>query len=478
MKVQDFFGEKYMELLFSFNWISLLALAVVFLLFGLIWYLSNKINWTFVILISLVLGVIVGIVFASEDNVYLKWVDLIGDIYVSIITALVAPVILVSIISSFIQLKDGNSIKKIGFRSVFWLLLSAFVAIVLSIIAGVVTGLGKNAGAIFSEISNVSSGTIGAYQGLTKSFDEVILGLFPSNLVGDLSANNVVSIIITGVAIAIAYIAVAKEKGEEKIGVFKKFIESVKEILYKILSFVIDLTPFAVLSLIAGSASKIFSNKDAIIQLLLLVVAIYVVCAIHTYGYHALILKFVAKVNPFKFFKKTSRAQATAFTTQSSVGTLPVTINDLTRNVGVDSEVANFTAPLGATIGMPGCTAVWPVLLAIFFVNATGAQWGVGNYIVLAILALVMSLGSAGVPGIAVVTAIGLFGILDLPVAAVILLMPINTISDMVRTLDNVTTASVSATIVASQSGLLDRQIFEEKKKDQEQGGIVDGEAI
>ena len=210
----------------------------------------------------------------------------------------------------------------------------------------------------------------------------------------------------------------------------------------------------------------------------MLVVAVYVVCAIHTYGYHAIILKLVAKVNPIKFFKKTSRAQATAFTTQSSVGTLPVTINDLTRNVGVDSEVANFTAPLGATIGMPGCTSVWPVLLAIFFVNATGAQWGVGNYIVLAILALVMSLGSAGVPGIAVVSAIGLFGILDLPVAAVILLMPINTISDMVRTLDNVTTASVSATVVASQSNLLDRQIFEEKKNDKEQGGIVDGEAI
>ena len=140
--------------------------------------------------------------------------------------------------------------RKIGIRSVFWLLLSAFVAIVLSIIVGTVTGLGKNAGAIFSEISNVSSSTIGAYQGLTKSFDKVILDLFPSNLVGDLSSNNVVAIIITGVAVAIAYISVAKEKGEEKIGVFKKFVESVKDILYKILSFVIDLTPFAVLILV------------------------------------------------------------------------------------------------------------------------------------------------------------------------------------------------------------------------------------
>ena len=464
-----------MELLLSFNWIALLALAVVFLLFGLLYYLSNKINWTFVILISLGLGVIVGILFASEDNKYLTWVDLLGDIYVNIITALVAPVILVSIISSFIQLKDGNTMKKIGLRSVLWLLLSAFAAIVLSILFGTITGIGKNAGSIFSEISSVSSSTIGAYQGLTKSFDQVILGLFPSNFVGDFSSNNVVAIIITGVAIAIAYISVAKEKGEEKISAFKKVIIALKEILYKILSFVIDLTPFAVLCLIAGSASKIFTNKDAILQLLLLVVIIYTVCVIHTYGYHAILLKFVAKVNPIKFFKKTSRAQATAFTIQSSIGTLPVTIADLTQKVGVDQEVANFSAPLGATIGMPGCTGVWPVLLAIFYINATGIQWSVGNYIVLAFVALLMSFGSAGVPGIAVVSAIGLFGILDLPVAAVILLMPINTISDMVRTLDNVSTASVSATLVASQSGALDRETFEEVNK---KGELEDGEGI
>ncbi len=467
-----------MDLFLSINWISLLAVAVVFLLFGLLWYLSNKINWTLVILISLVLGVIVGVVFASEDNTYLKWVDLLGDIYVNIITALVAPVILVSIISSFIQLRDGSKMKKIGLKSVVWLLSSALVAIILSIIVGVTLGIGKNAGSIFSEISSVSSSTIGAYKGLTRSFDKVLLGLFPSNFSEDIANNNVVAIIITGIALALAFVSVAKEKGEDKVKPFAKFIEALKEILYKVLSFIIDLTPFAVLSLIAGSASKIISNKDSIIQLLLLVLVIYAVCAIHTYGYHAIILKFVAKVNPFKFFKKIARSQATAFTTQSSVGTLPVTISDLTKNVGVDSEVANFTAPLGTTIGMPGCTSVWPVLLAIFYINAVGIEWGIGDYIVLAVLALFMSLGSAGVPGIAVVSAIGLFGILDLPVAAVILLMPINTISDMVRTLDNVSTASVSATVVARQSGLINDQVFNGNIVEETKGEIENEKAI
>lgn len=450
-----------MTFLLGVNWIAIFALVVVLLIFVLLKFLSDRINWTLVILISLVIGVVVGVIFASEDNSYLIWVDLIGDIYVNVITALVAPVILVSIISSFISLKDKDKMKKIGLKSVFWLLLSAAVAIVLSIIFGTVLQLGKGS-SFFDNISSVSSGTVSAYEGLTKSFDQVVLSLFPSNFVGDLSANNIVAIIITAIALALGFISVVREEGESKVAVFANFVESVKKILYKILSFIIDLTPYAVLCLIAGAASKVFTNFTAndITQLVLLVVVIYVVCLIHNYGYHALILKFVAKVNPFRYFKKTARSQATAFTTQSSVGTLPVTIGDLTKKVGVDEEVANFTAPLGTTIGMPGCTCVWPVLLAIFYVNSVGLGWGVGDYIILAVLTLIMSLGSAGIPGIAIVSAIGLFSVLNLPVAAVILFMPINTISDMVRTLDNVTTAAVSSTVVARKSGLLNDDIF------------------
>lgn len=455
-----------MSFLLDVNWISILVLGIVILSFFGIHWLSNRINWALVILISLVIGVIVGIVFASDNNRYLIWTDLIGKIYVNAITALVAPVIMISIISGFISLRDGNKIKTIGFKSVFWLLLSATVAIVLSILFGLITKIGKNAGSIFESINTVSDGTISAYSGLTRSFDDVILDLFPSNIVGDLLANNVVAIIIIGIVIALAYINIVKNEGKD-LSTFSNLIFETRKIFYKIMEFVVDLTPYAIVCLIAGSASKIFMNKDAILQLVLLVLLIYAVSIIHAYGYHAIVLKFVAKLNPIKYFKKTFSSQITAFTTQSSVGTLPVTIEDLTKKVGVDSQVANFTAPLGTTIGMPGCTCIWPVLLAIFYINATGVQWGVGNYIILGVLTLLLSFGSAGVPGIAVVSAVALFGVLDLPIAAVILLVPINTISDMIRTFDNVTTASVSATLVASQTDLINREIFNNQDKPQ-----------
>ena len=455
-----------MDILVSINWISLFALTVVLLLFTLIKWLKGKLSWTKLILLSLVLGIIVGVVFSSEGNSYLVWVDLIGKLYVRVITYLVGPVIALSIISGFISLKDGEKIKSIGVRSVFWLLASAAAAILLSIFFGLVTGIGKNASSVFENISSVSQSTVGAYSGLTKSFDDVILSLFPENIVGDLASNNVTAIILASVAIAAAYIKIARWETEEKLSSFVDFIDIAKKVINRILKAVIKFTPYAVLSLIAGSASTLLGNWDSIIQLLLLVSLIYLVALIHGYVYNGLVLKAAAKVNPVRFFRKTFQAQTTAFTTQSSVGTLPVTISNLVDNVGVSEEVANFTAPLGTTIGMPGCTCIWPVLLAIFYINASGLSWGFGDYLILAVSTLLLSLGSAGVPGIAIVSAIALFGVLDLPIAAVILLMPINTISDMVRTFNNVTSAAVATAVVARKTGNLDDSIFNKEDKE------------
>ena len=114
---------------------------------------------------------------------------------------------------------------------------------------------------------------------------------------------------------------------------------------------------------------------------------------------------------------------------------------------------------------MPGCTCIWPILLVLFYINATGISWGVGDYIVLGVLALLLSLGSAGVPGIAIVSAVGLFQALNLPVAIVILFIPINSISDMIRTLDNVSTATVVTAIVARQTNNINDEIFNDREE-------------
>ena len=354
-----------MDLLCSVNWIALLVLAITLLLFKVLNQLAMKINWTFVVLISMVMGAVIGLVFASENNSYLVWVDLIGDIYINVITALVAPVILISIMSGFISLNSKEKMKSIGLTSVLWLLASSAAAIVLSYIFGAITGLGQGAEAVFADIASVSDSTISSYEELATSFDRVILKFFPTNVIGDLSNDNVVAIIIIAIAVAVAYVGISTEEGEEKVVAFKNLVEALKNIIYRILAFVIDLTPFAVLCLVAGSASQIFEDKKSLIQLVLLVVMIYVV---YSYGFNAIIIKCVAKLSPLKFFKKILPAQITAFTTSSSVGSIPASIECQRKSVGIDEEISNFTTSLGTTIGMPGCTCVWPILLAIFYI--------------------------------------------------------------------------------------------------------------
>ena len=235
-----------MDYLFDINWISILGLSVFIFVFIILKLLSKKIPWIYVVLISLVLGVGLGFLFRSENNEYLIWINVIGNIYVNVIKALVAPIIVVSVFSSFVQLKNKNNIKTIGIKSVIWLLVSAIIAIALSIVVGVVTKIGKGAGSIFADLSSVSESTVSAYKGLSKSFDEVITNLFPSNFITDFQNSNIVAIIIIAVAFALAFIAVVAKEGDKKVQVFKDFVLAIKKILFKILEFIVSLTPYAV----------------------------------------------------------------------------------------------------------------------------------------------------------------------------------------------------------------------------------------
>lgn len=449
-----------MSVISQISWMPFLALDIVLLAFVLIHVFEKRVGWTQVILIALVLGAGIGIAFASQDNAWLRWVDLLGAVYVKLLKLLVAPVILISIISGFISLHGRANARRVGLRSVFWLLFQAATAILFSILVAELLHLGSTATGLFGGLDELSAETVAAYSGLTQPFDQVLENLFPGNIVGDIADNNVTAIIIVGIAVAAAYLAVAKREGEAVVKPFSDLIEAVRKIIFKVLGVVIDLTPYAVLCLIAGSASRLFTDREAMLQLLFLAAVIYGVCAVHTWVFGGIIIRAAAKLNPLRFFRKIFPAQATAFTTQASVGTLPVTVRCLKEGVGVSEEIADFTASLGTTIGMPGCTCVWPVLLVLFYVHAAGLNWTVGNYITLAVTALFLSVGSAGVPGIAVVSAIALFSALGLPVGAVVLMTPINTLSDMIRTLDNVSSAAIAATAVAREAGLIDEDIF------------------
>jgi Na+/H+-dicarboxylate symporter len=433
------------------NWPAVATLAAVALSWAGIWWLrKRRVNFSLVALSALAAGVPIGLV-AGE---HVDAINPIGRIYINVLLATVGPLILVAIISAITSLGSLAKLRSIGLRSAFWLLLSNAVAVVLALGLGFLFQPGQG---VDNPSVAVSTDTI---KGQVQDVAQVVVGFFPINVVQNFSANDIIPIILIAVTLSVASLSLA-EKEPEKVRPFRTGAEALKLVVFKVVGYVIRLTPYAIVALTAymvGSSANLGRNFTSLLGLLALV---WGACFVHTYAVNGVFLKAFADVPALAFFRKIFPAQITAFTTQSSVGTLPVTTAQLTREVGVHSEIAHFTAPLGTTIGMPGCAGIWPIMIAVWGINAYGLSYTLGQYAMLAVLGIVVSVGVAGVPGAATVSAATVLSAAGLPLEFVAATIPIGVIADMARTATNVTAAAVSATVVARQTGLLDDEIFE-----------------
>lgn len=458
----------------NIDWLSAAALAVVFVLFIIIYKLQKKkVNFTAIILGSLAAGIIIGIIFSGHTS----WVMPIGKIYVSTLTAIVSPLIIISILSSITSLGSIAQLKGIGLRSIVWLLTTTLLAILLSLGLGLTFGIGRNS---YLSLEGIDAQN---FEGKVVPFTQVLIGFFPRNVVSDIAEENTIPMILFAVLIAVSYVLVAN-KNREKVAIFKSFVEAVKEIIFKAVDFIISLTPYAVLALIATATGNGVSRSGIMWSLLVLLIVSFIAFALDTWVINAVLLKAFAKLSPLKFFRKILPAQVVGFSTQSSAGTLPISTGILVKKIGIDPKVANFTAPLGTTIGMPGCAGIWPVLVAIYGINGLGINYEVKDYILLAVVSLFVSLGTAGVPGTATITTASVLTALGLPLELIVLSIPISAIADTGRTATNITGAMVASAIVGRQENGINDNIFndieayeaEELKGKEQEAAISDSE--
>jgi Na+/H+-dicarboxylate symporter len=434
----------------SFDWIAAAALVTVLLLFGVLFILRRKrLDFTLTVLVALAMGVAIGIVFSGHTD----WITPLGKIYVTLLSAIVMPLILVSILSSVTSLESIDQLKGIGLRSLFWLLFTTFAGIILSLGLGMTFGIGRGA---HLTVDGVSAET---FKTAVTPFSQVLVSFFPRNPISDFAEEKIIPIILFAVLIGVSYVLVA-HKDAPKVASFKSLIEAGKAITFKAVDFIIELTPYAVLALVATSTSNGLTRSGMIWSLLALLVLTFIALAIDTWGLNYVFLRAFAHIKPLAFFKKILPAQVTAFSTQSSSGTLPLTTGILTGKIGVSPDVANFTAPLGTTIGMPGCSAIWPVLVAIYGINGLGLSYGLSDWLLLGFVSLFVSMGTAGVPGTATVVTASVLTAAGLPVEILVLVIPISAIADTGRTACNVTAAATAATIVARQTGQLDTDVL------------------
>lgn len=432
---------------------ALLTLAVVVAVaVGLHLLRRKHVNFSIVTLIALAAGIPIGLI--AKQNV--EYIDPIGKIYINILLACVAPLVLVAIVSSVTSLGSIEKLRSIGVRSIWWLLLSNALAVLLALGLGLAAQPGAG---VHSKLGSASTDVI---QNSVQSFSQVVISFFPTNLVENFRANDIIPIIVVALVVSIAYLAIAARK-PEAVRPFRDGVEALKLVIFKVVGYVVRLTPYAIVALTAttiGTSSNLGGQFWSLLGLLALV---WVACFLHTFAVNGVLLRAIADVSPVTFFRKIFPAQLTAFTTQSSIGSLPVTTEQLTRRIGVHPEIAHFTAPLGTTIGMPGCSGIWPVLVAVWGLNAYDIHYSVAQYVLLGVLSVVVSVGTAGVPGAATVAAATVLSAAGLPLEFVAVTIPISTIADMARTMTNVTAAAVSATIVARQTGLLNDEIFNDR---------------
>ena len=425
--------------------LDLAALALTAIFFALLYYLHKKKHVDFGVrtILAVGLGLIVGLAFKGH-HVY---VAAVGTVYAHVVSAVVIPLLIFSIISSITNLGNSVRLKNIGLKTVFFLVLNTFFASLITLVAGVATNIGH--GVQYELATDYTAKEV-------PTFVDTVISLFPQNLASHWANGEVVPIVVFSILVAISYNKLVVKKPEE-VAPFKKFIDAGD----RVVSYVISFTPYAVLSLIARAVSR--SSPADLIPLLSVLVLAYILCAIQLFVVEGVLVKLVGKLDPVRFFKGIWPAATVAFTSQSSVGTIPVTVNQLTKKLGVNEDVAAFGASLGANLGMPGCAGIWPTLLAVFTIHLLGIEYTPVQYAFLVVLAVVVSIGTVGVPGTATITATALFAAAGLPVEAIILLSPISSIVDMARTATNVVGAAAATTLVAATEGQLDKAVYNGK---------------
>ncbi|MBT1178827.1 dicarboxylate/amino acid:cation symporter [Bifidobacterium vespertilionis] len=432
----------------ALNWV---ALAVTVVLFAGLGYLSvsKKAGFSARVLIATALGIVVGVAFKEHTD----YVAAFGDVWSNAIAAIVVPLLLFSVIASITNLGESLKLRSIGVKTVVFLLINTATAALITLGLALLFRVGQ--GFQFTLPTDYKQREV-------PEVLDTIVALFPTNLVKNWYSNQVVPVVIFAILVAVAYNQAAKTaKGAAAVHPFKAFVDAGNVVLSKATQIVVGFTPYAVLALIAAAVSN--SDVAALLPLLTVLVVAYIAMIIQLFLVQPLILSAAARVNPVPFFKAFWPTGVVAFTSESSIGTIPVTVRNLRAN-GVPGEIASFVASLGANLGMPGCAGVWPVLLAVFAVNAQGISYSPAQYLFLVVLALLVSIGTVGVPGTATITATSLFAAAGLPIPFIAISQPISQIVDMGRTALNVAGAANTAVIVAATEQELDQDLYYGRK--------------
>ena len=385
------------------------------------------------ILVAMVAGVAVGVAMGDEAKIFAP----LGTLFIQLIKMLVVPLVGISIISGAASLSSSRSAGKIGVTSILYIVLTTVVSIVIAIVVGLIfkPGSGLSAEGIASIMASAS-----AEQGTPTdlSFWDTVIGMIPANPIKAFAEGNILQIIVFGLFLGFGIAALNEDKRTKVIGGLNYLLEALIWCIGKVML----VAPLGVFGLMAEAMGTF--GFDILLKVVNLLWVDLVAVAIMGLVAYPLTVMLLSKVSIKEFFSAMLRPQIVAFSTASSMATLPVTMGACDK-MGVSKEVTGFVVPLGATINMTG-NAIYYTLVALFFAQFYGIELGMAQYVAIAVTASLGSIGQAGVPGptLMVVAVLAAAGI---PIEGLPLLYALDRIFDMIRTVLNITGDAACAVV-------------------------------
>ena len=409
------------------------------------------------------------------------WFGPLGTVYVNLIKMIAIPLVFFAVVSAVGSLAGQRSIAALAGRTFVWFAITAVLAVAVGLAFGLVLKPGSGLDAASLQVSESYR------QRDVPGPLDVLLNIVPENPFRALAAlgagrtgdgQNVIvpsNFTILQVIFFAGLAGFALVKLGEKTAGLRSLMDQSREMMIQVTRFVLEATPIGTFGLIAALVGSYGFGQ--LLPLGKFVLALYAACAFHVVVvYSALLL--AHGLNPLKFFRGAAPAMQIGFVASSSFAALPLSLSSASHNLGVDKDYASFAVPLGASIKMDGCGAIYQALAAVFIAQYLGLELSAGQYFIIALASVLGSFGTAGVPGTAVIMATVVLSAAGLPLEAIGILYAIDRILDMMRTMTNVTGQVLVPVLVAKETGLLDREVYERASSNVgvEAGDLVEDE--
>ncbi|HDL9735059.1 TPA: L-cystine transporter [Staphylococcus aureus] len=413
--------------------------------------------------IGIVFGALLHLAYGTHSNVITStsdWFNIVGQGYVALLQMIVMPLIFISIVAAFTKIQIGEKFAKIGSLIFIFLIGTVTIAAIVGVVYALVFGL--DASTINLGNAEQARGSEIAKQAkdlTAHTLPQQILELLPKNPFLDFTgqrATSTIAVVIFASFIGFAYLRVARKQPDHG-ELLKRAIDAIYSLVMAIVTFVLRLTPYGVLAIMANTLST--SDFGAIWTLGKFLIASYA-ALITMYIIHLVILSLLG-ISPIRYVKKTLEVLIFAFTSRSSAGALPLNVQTQTRRLGVPEGIANFAATFGLSIGQNGCAGIYPAMLAIMVAPVANVEIDLQFIVTLIAVVIISSFGVAGVGGGATFASILVLSTLNLPVALAGVLISVEPLIDMGRTALNVNDSMLAGTGTAKLTKHWDKDTFE-----------------